>query len=45
MADDSGGGGNNLLYFIVGGLVVVAGLGAFGYSHGYIGGHTSSTTT
>jgi len=47
MADNSG---NGAMYFVLGGLVVVVGLGFFGYRGGYFGHHdgpgrTEETTT
>jgi hypothetical protein len=39
MAYNSEGNGNGALYFILGGLVVVVGLGFFGYRGGYFGEH------
>jgi len=42
-------GSSNSLYFIVGGLVVLAGIGAYAYTGGHLGGHRGagggSTTT
>jgi len=45
MAENSSGSGIGPLAFIVGGLVVAVGIGAFAYTGGYLGGHSSSTTT
>jgi len=42
MADNTSGSASGGLYFIVGGLVV-AGIAAFLYFNGYVGGHVSKT--
>ena len=45
MAENSSGSSNSGLSFVVGGLVVVVAIGAFLFYGGYVGGHSSKTTT